>query len=152
MALRVLALLCALMPLASAFAPAAAGAALSASRSASTITMAHHVMKKATRGHNAYRPRKSRASDRNRTPPSYPDIPDIPWMTPVDSLSGQKLTTVSVAIEPSDTADSVKSKLTAAGAVAPEDIFFGGEPLSGSLGDAGLAESTSLDAFVYSPQ
>ena len=71
-------------------------------------------------------------------------------MTPVDSLSGQKLTTVNIALEPSDTADSVRSKVTAAGAVAPEEILFGGEPLSGSLGDAGLEEGASLDAFVYS--
>ena len=108
-------------------------------------------MKKATRGHNAYRPKKSRASDRNRTPPSYPAIPDVPWMVPIDSLSpAPKSETVSISIEPSDTADSVRSKVTAAGAVAPEAFFLGGVEVTGSLGDAGLAEATSLEAFVYS--
>jgi len=145
---RFLALLV-LLPLISAFSPGLAPA-VSSSRSASTITMAHHVMKKATRGHNAYRPKKSRASDRNRTPPSYPAIPDVPWMIPVDSLSGAKTETVSISIEPSDTMESVRSKVTAAGATAPQELFLGGVEVTASLGDAGLADATTLDAFVYS--
>ncbi len=49
--------------------------------------MAHHVQKKATRAHNAFRPRKSRPSDIYRKPPSYPPLPDIPWYTKIDDES-----------------------------------------------------------------
>jgi len=111
---------------------------------ASTITMAHHVQKKATKHHEHSRPRKSRASDRNRTPPSYPAMPDIPWMTvtslasdripdsltgqtfpasptivgipditdnPVDSLSGQKLTTDNVPMASVDVEDKLQDEV-----------------------------------------
>ena len=50
-------------------------------------TVAHHVQKKATKGHNAYRPKKKRPSDIFRKPPSYPPIPDIPWYTKIDGLT-----------------------------------------------------------------
>ncbi|KAL1515825.1 hypothetical protein AB1Y20_002441 [Prymnesium parvum] len=142
-------LLLAVLPLVAAFAPGALPAS-AATRFSSPVTMAHHVQKKATKGHQAYRPRKSRPSDRNRTPPSYPAIPDVPWMLPIDSLTGPKVTTVSIAVEATDTAESLKGKLTAAGAEAPEKVFFGGAELTGSLGDAGLAEGKSLAANVYS--
>lgn len=66
--------------------PPAAGAVV-AGRVTPEISMAHHVQKKATRGHNAFRPRKSRPSDINRKAPEYPTIPDIPWMVPLESLS-----------------------------------------------------------------
>jgi len=49
--------------------------------------VAHHVQKKATRGHNAFRPKKSRPSDIYRKAPEYPAMPDIPWYTKIDSLS-----------------------------------------------------------------
>jgi hypothetical protein len=49
--------------------------------------LAHHVQKKATRKHNAYRPRKSRPSDINRTPTIYPPLPDIPWYTKLESTA-----------------------------------------------------------------
>ena len=39
-----------------------------------TSLPAKHAMKKATKGHNAYRPKKSRPSDRNRSPVVYPEI------------------------------------------------------------------------------
>merc|ERR1719310_389132 len=45
------------------------------------VSMAHHVQKKCTKKHNAMRPRKSRPSDRNRTPPNYPPIPQTPNFT-----------------------------------------------------------------------
>ncbi|GMI32932.1 hypothetical protein TrRE_jg240 [Triparma retinervis] len=38
---------------------------------ASTALPAKHAMKKAAKGHNAYRPRKSRPSDINRKAPAY---------------------------------------------------------------------------------
>jgi hypothetical protein len=53
------------------------------------LAVAHHVQKKATRKHNAMRPRKSRPSDINRKPPSYPAQPDIPWYTKIDTLSSK---------------------------------------------------------------
>lgn len=109
------------------------------------------MQKKATKGHNAYRPRKSRPSDRNRKPPSYPTIPDIPWMTPIDKPSGNTLKQVSIAVEASDTAETLRSKLTAAGAPSPDTFFFGGAELTGDLGAAGLTEGKDLEAFVYSP-
>lgn len=49
------------------------------------LAVAHHVQKKATRAHNAYRPKKKRPSDIYRKPPSYPAMPDIPWMTKLSS-------------------------------------------------------------------
>ena len=49
--------------------------------------VAHHVQKKATRAHNAFRPRKSRPSDIYRKPPQYPPLPDIPWYTKLESGS-----------------------------------------------------------------
>ena len=49
--------------------------------------MAHHVQKKATRAHNAFRPRKTRPSDIFRKPPEYPAKPDIPWYTKLDGPS-----------------------------------------------------------------
>ena len=58
-----------------------------ASLCAPALTVAHHVQKKATKGHNAFRPKKKRPSDIFRKPPSYPPIPDIPWYTKLESLS-----------------------------------------------------------------
>ena len=147
---RLIALLCALAPLASTFSPTCM-AAISSRRPASAVSMAHHVQKKATRGHNAYRPRKSRLSDRNRTPPSYPAIPDIPWMAPIDSLSGKVPQTFSIAVEPSDTADGVRSKVTAAGRGAPEQVIYSGSVVTGSLGEAGLAVAATLEVAIVSP-
>ena len=37
----------------------------------STFLSAKHAMKKAAKGHNAYRPKKSRPSDKNRAPIVY---------------------------------------------------------------------------------
>ena len=46
--------------------------------------VAHHVQKKATKKHQANRPKKSRPSDKYRTPPSYPPLPDVPWYTKIE--------------------------------------------------------------------
>jgi len=76
---------CCLLPLASAF---AAPGAIAACRSAApAVSMAHHVQKKATRAHNAFRPKKSRPSDIYRKPPNYPAFPDIPWYTKIETSS-----------------------------------------------------------------
>lgn len=39
-----------------------------------TVRAARHARKKATKGHTDTRPKKHRASDRNRTPVSYPEM------------------------------------------------------------------------------
>ena len=39
-----------------------------------TVRAARHPRKKATKGHTDTRPKKHRASDRNRTPVSYPEM------------------------------------------------------------------------------
>ena len=57
--------------------------------------VAHHVQKKATRGHNAYRPKKSRPSDIYRKPPSYPAFPDIPWYTKLEEKGSTTTTAAS---------------------------------------------------------
>ena len=114
--MRCVAVFLALLQLAAALVVGPVGTAIAPLRAVSTVSMAHHVQKKATKKHNAMRPRKSRASDRNRTPPSYPSVPDIPWMVPIDAPTGGAKQIVSLAVEPSDTADSIRSKLAAAGA------------------------------------
>ena len=52
--------------------------------SSTRFAVAHHVQKKATKGHNAYRPKKSRPSDIYRKPPDFPAMPDIPWYTKLE--------------------------------------------------------------------
>ncbi|GMI24999.1 hypothetical protein TrCOL_g12024 [Triparma columacea] len=54
-------------------APATAffGVSTPTSAFSSTSLSAKHAMKKAAKGHNAYRPKKSRPSDINRKAPSY---------------------------------------------------------------------------------
>ena len=111
--------------------------------------MAHHVEKKATKHHEHTRPRKSRLSDINRTPPQYPPIPDTPWMTPTASLS--KMTNqqkVTIQISPSDTAADLNSKLQAAGASAVERFVYKGVELSATLAECGLKEDGSIEAQV----
>lgn len=109
--------------------------------------MAHHVQKKATKHHEHTRPRKSRLSDINRTPPSYPPIPDTPWMTPTQSL---KITEskVSIQISPSDTAADLNTKLQAAGASAVERFVYKGVELTATLAECGLTEASSIEAKV----
>jgi len=126
-----------------------AAAAAACSRS-SAVSMAHHVQKKATRAHNAYRPKKSRPSDIYRTPPSYPPLPDIPWMTKLDGSSGVTKTTVSIEVSPEDTAATLSAKVVAAGAAAPETFSFQGKAVSGSLADCGLEAATTIEAEVCS--
>merc|ERR1719231_974276 len=108
--------------------------------------MAHHVQKKATRGHNAFRPRKHRPSDINRKPTDYPEIPTRAWMTPISSLSGKPSSTVTIEITPEDSPETLVAKVTAAGGTAPDTFMYGGKPLTGKLGDAGLTETTSIEA------
>jgi hypothetical protein len=109
--------------------------------------VAHHVQKKATKHHEHTRPRKSRLSDINRTPPSYPPIPDTPWMTPTQSL---KITEskVSIQISPSDTAADLNTKLQAAGASAVERFVYKGVELTATLAECGLTEASSIEAKV----
>mmetsp|Transcript_31412 Transcript_31412/g.82060 ORF Transcript_31412/g.82060 Transcript_31412/m.82060 type:complete len:151 (+) Transcript_31412:27-479(+) len=131
------------------FSPVPQNAAATCSRS-STVSMAHHVQKKATRAHNAYRPRKSRPSDIYRTPPSYPALPDIPWMSKLDSVSSVSKQTVSIEVSPDDTAVTLSSKLVAAGAAAPDNVSFQGKAVTGSLADCGLQAATTIEAEVVS--
>ncbi|KAG8462367.1 hypothetical protein KFE25_012187 [Diacronema lutheri] len=63
-------LVCALSGVA-AFSAPACGAVQRRAVSASAVTMAHHVQKKATKKHNDRRPKKLSKADRNRTPPSF---------------------------------------------------------------------------------
>ena len=114
---------------------------------AAAVSMAHHVQKKATKHHASSRPKKSRLSDRNRRPPSYPSLPEKPWMTPVDSLSGAKKQTVTITVAPGDDVASLKTKLSAAGAAA-EEFVFQGTPVTGTLADAGLEAEASFEAVV----
>jgi len=139
-----------LLPLASALvlSPAQAPAAcITAGRATSTVTMAHHVQKKATKKHQACRPRKSRESDRNRRPPQYPALPDQPWMTSTTAVSGGS-STVTISIAPTDNMESVSAKLQAVGAAAPDELFYGGQLLTSTLADCGLEEEASLSAIV----
>ena len=112
--------------------------------------MAHHVQKKATKGHNAFRPRKSRPSDIYRKAPSYPAMPDVPIMTKLDSLQSVTRQTVTIEVAPEDTADTLRAKLTASGAASPEEIVYAGQAVTGSLGDLGLAAASSIEADVVS--
>ena len=114
---------------------------------AAAVSMAHHVQKKATKHHASSRPKTSRLSDRNRRPPSYPSLPEKPWMTPVDSLSGAKKQTVTITVAPGDDVASLKTKLSAAGASA-EEFVFQGTPVTGTLADAGLEAEASFEAVV----
>lgn len=112
--------------------------------------MAHHVQKKGAAKHERYRPRKHRPSDINRKPPSYPELPTIDWMTKLESLSSVSSATVQVEVEPSDTADSLRSKITAAGGESPESFVFAGKDVTGTLADCGLTEPSSIEARVVS--
>ena len=105
--------------------------------------MAHHVQKKATKHHEHSRPRKSRPSDINRTPPQYPPIPDTPWMTPTQSLKVTE-SKVSIQISPSDTAADLNTKLQAAGAGAVERFVYKGVELTSTLAECGLRAGSSL--------
>ena len=112
--------------------------------------MAHHVEKKATKHHAHTRPRKSRLSDINRTPPQYPAIPDSPWMTPTESLTATNKQKVTIQIAPSDTFADLNSKLQAAGASAVERFVYGGIELSTTLADCGLEAESSVEAECVS--
>ena len=72
-------------------------------------------------------------------------------MAPIDSLSGKVPQTFSIAVEPSDTADGVRSKVTAAGGGAPEQVIYSGSVVTGSLGEAGLAVAATLEVAIVSP-
>ena len=109
--------------------------------------VAHHVQKKATKHHEHSRPRKSRPSDINRTPPQYPPIPDTPWMTPTQSLKVTE-SKVSIQISPSDTAADLNTKLQAAGAGAVERFVYKGVELTSTLAECGLTEDSSIEAKV----
>ena len=111
--------------------------------------VAHHVQKKATKHHEHSRPRKSRPSDINRTPPQYPPIPDTPWMTPTQSLKVTE-SKVSIQISPSDTAADLNTKLQAAGASAVERFVYKGVELTSTLAECGLKEDSSIEAKVRS--
>ena len=110
--------------------------------------MAHHVQDKATKHHRNSRPKKSRLSDINRRPPIYPAIPDGPWYEQTSGLTGPSKTVVSISVAPADTADTLREKLKAAGASAPEAIEFGGVAVTSTLGDAGLEAETTIEATV----
>mmetsp|Transcript_1586 Transcript_1586/g.2911 ORF Transcript_1586/g.2911 Transcript_1586/m.2911 type:complete len:81 (-) Transcript_1586:59-301(-) len=60
-----------LLSVATAFVPAPL-----AFQPSTTALSAKHAMKKAAKGHNAYRPKKSRPSDKNRKPVVY-ELTDI---------------------------------------------------------------------------
>ena len=110
--------------------------------------MAHHVQKKAAKHHHHTRPRKSRASDINRKAPEYALIPDTPWMTPIDELTPVNKKTVTLAVAPSDDAAALNAKLQAAGASAVDKFVYSGTELTGTLGDCGLTEESSIEATV----
>ena len=112
--------------------------------------MAHHVQKKAAKKHNACRPRKSRPSDIFRTPPSYPALPDIPWMTKLDAPSGVSTSSAGLEIAPTDDAASLASKVAAAGGPTPEEFVYNGVTLTTTLADCGLAEPATVDARIVS--
>jgi hypothetical protein len=128
-------------PLAPAVAPAVAPVRVHG------ISMAHHVKDKAAKKHNANRPRKSRLSDINRTPPSYPTLPE-PRGPIVGPPMGQDSVTVSITVVPGDDVAAVKAKLTAAGASAPDTLMFRGQPVTGTLGDCGLAAEESISVII----
>ncbi len=122
------------------------------------IAVAHHVQKKATKGHNAFRPRKSRPSDINRKPPSYPTDGRFsgPWWSYDEagaSDGSMAKSTVSLTIAPTDTAADVRAKLQAAGSIGADDIVYKGIKLTGSmtLADAGLTEEVTQEATVAAP-
>jgi len=147
----VIALLCFLQAVAGLVLSPAPQASMAATCSrTSAVSMAHHVQKKAARAHNAFRPRKSRPSDIYRTPPSYPALPDIPWMTKIDSSSSVSKSTVSIEVSPEDTAASLSAKVVAAGASAPDSFSYQGKAVSGTLADCGLAAAATIEAEVVS--
>mgnify|MGYP003685724603 CR=1 FL=1 len=111
------------------------------------VQMAHHVNDKGAKKHNSCRPRKSRLSDINRTPPNYPPLPG-PQGPIAGPPKGRGSQTVTIAVSPSDDADAVKAKLAAAGASAPEALMFRGTVVTGTLGDCGLAGEESLEVII----
>mmetsp|Transcript_29461 Transcript_29461/g.56964 ORF Transcript_29461/g.56964 Transcript_29461/m.56964 type:complete len:151 (+) Transcript_29461:115-567(+) len=119
------------------------------SRTAS-VTMAHHVQKKATKKHQATRPRKSRPSDITRKPPQSPQLPDQPWMTPIAASEASSQQMVTITLSPSDSADSVREKLQSAGAVATEEVYFSNQLVTSTLGDCGLQEEKTIEVAVVS--
>lgn len=137
-------MLVALLPLVSSLVLMPGHSALSASKAlrSPAVSMAHHVQKKATKKHQANRPRKTRPSDINRKPVEYPAIPDIPWMSPVGE---QKVT---IEIEPTDTTKTLSAKLKAAGAVPPAEFMYGGSAVTGTLGENGLDETKTVEASI----
>mmetsp|Transcript_44143 Transcript_44143/g.147206 ORF Transcript_44143/g.147206 Transcript_44143/m.147206 type:complete len:163 (+) Transcript_44143:38-526(+) len=98
--------------------------------------MAHHVNDKGAKKHNSCRPRKSRPSDRNRTPPSYPPLPEPTGPVLIGSSEG-RIETVTISVSPGDDAAALKAKLTAAGAAGPG----GEEHLSGGAATPSTASS-----------
>ncbi|EOD03893.1 hypothetical protein EMIHUDRAFT_108015 [Emiliania huxleyi CCMP1516] len=110
--------------------------AVAAAPRALAPAMAHHVNDKGAKKHNSCRPRKSRPSDRNRTPPSYPPLPEPTGPVLIGSSEG-RIETVTIS-----------AKLTAAGAAAPEKIVFRGAEVTATLAACGLEEDASIEATV----
>merc|ERR1719333_44378 len=65
------------------------GIAFVAGLAVTSVTLAHHVQKKATKHHHHSRPKKRRPSDINRKAPEYPPIPDIPWYTKIEKATDE---------------------------------------------------------------
>ena len=55
---------------------------------------------------------------------------------------------VTIEIEPADTVETLSAKLKAAGAVAPAEFVYGGSAVTGTLGEAGLEETKTLEASI----
>mmetsp|Transcript_14671 Transcript_14671/g.42061 ORF Transcript_14671/g.42061 Transcript_14671/m.42061 type:complete len:149 (-) Transcript_14671:519-965(-) len=121
--------------------------AVAAAPRALAPAMAHHVNDKGAKKHNSCRPRKSRPSDRNRTPPSYPPLPEPTGPVLIGSSEG-RIETVTISVSPGDDAAALKAKLTAAGAAAPEKIVFRGAEVTATLAACGLEEDASIEATV----
>lgn len=71
-------------------------------------------------------------------------------MSPSSGSTAAAKQTVTISVTPADSLETVKAKLTAAGAAAPDELFFGGKPLTGTLGECGLEEEASIDALIQS--
>ena len=86
----------------------------------------------------------------NRTPPNYPVLrePRGPILGDPTALPMQ---TVTITISPGDDLASLKAKLSAAGAPAPDDFVFRGSAVKGTLGDCGLEAEATITATVAHP-
>jgi len=82
--------------------------AVAAAPRALAPAMAHHVNDKGAKKHNSCRPRKSRPSDRNRTPPSYPPLPEPTGPVLIGSSEG-RIETVTISVSPGDDAAALKA-------------------------------------------